>query len=226
MKWTLIIILIVAIPFVIADEGDTEIYLPKEVFDLSVHVTNVSGDVIEANCSIQIQNESYNLLVNDVMNEIDGGWYNYSYNNSKTGKYFCRHNCTQGDQYIANVCDFIIEGDETMPIAIIFATICVIVIYFFILIHMFTTRTFNEHGLLKLLFLMISFWIILLPINMAMQYNDFNGGPAAITSNLSMLFRVVLYLNVLITFYWFLWFVVQLLKKMNVMNAEGRLGLK
>ena len=225
MKWLTIIMMVLVLPIVMADKGDIEIFKPREVFDLSVHASNRSGNVLEANCSVQIRNESYGLLVDDVMNEIGGGWYNYTYNQSRVGIYFCRQNCTQGMLHVANTCDFAIQGDENMPIAIVLVVIFVMIVYFIVLINMFTTRSFTEHGLFKLLFMMIAFWAILLPINIAVQFNDDNGGPIAVTSNLELLYQIVIWLNVLITFYWFLWFIVQLLKKLGKAKREGRLGL-
>jgi len=210
---------------VMAEKGQIEIYKPREVFDLSVHASNKTGNVVDANCSIQIRNGSYGLLVNDIMTEIGEGWYNYTYNTSKVGVYFCRQNCTQGSLHVANTCDFVIQGDETMSVAVILAVIFVMVVYFIVLIQLFTTRQFNEHGLLKLLFLMVAFWALLLPVNIAIQFNEENGGPLAVTTNLTTLYQVMIWLNYFVTFYWFIWFIIQLLKKLNVAKQEGKIKL-
>ena len=105
--------------FVVADTGETETYKPREIFDLSIHLIDKEGNVENANCSVEIRNQSYDLILNDGMNEIGEGWYNYTYNNSKVGKYFCRQNCTKGTDFAAMTCDFIIEGDSEMDVAII-----------------------------------------------------------------------------------------------------------
>lgn len=220
MKCTLLIILtILLLPIVMADGGDIEIYKPKEVIDLSVHLTNVSGDVTGANCSIQINNISYNSILNTIMNEVGNGWYNYTYNTTKIGSYFCRYNCTQGDMFVAETCDFVIAGEEDMPIAVILVVIFVIIVYFFLLINLFTARAFTEHGLIKLLFLMIAFWILLLPVNMAVQYNDANGGPVVVTEHLETLYIIMVWLNSFIILYFMLWFIVQLLKKIGAVKT-------
>lgn len=221
MKWHLIL-LIILLPTVMADEGEIEVYKPKEVFDLGLHLTNKTGDVLNANCSIQIRNESYGVILNDRHNEINAGWYNFTYNTSKIGKYFCRQNCTKGDFFAASTCDFVIKGDDKMPLAVIISVIFVLAIYFLILINLFNQRAFTEHGLLKILFLMIAFWAILFPINMAVLYNDANGGPAGVTDNLETMYQVMIYLNYFITFYFVLWFIFQLIKKLR--DAGSLLG--
>ena len=189
---------------VMEDKGEIEVYRPNEVFDLSIHLSKNTGIATGATCQAEIRNSSYDVIHNVTLNEINGGWYNATYNQSKIGKYFCRQNCTQGTFYIANTCDFIIAGEENMPIAIILAVIFVIIVYFFLLVNLFTARTFTEHGLIKLLFLMVAFWILLLPINMAILYNDFNGGPASVTSNLEVLYLIMIWLNWFIMFYFML----------------------
>ena len=203
---------------VMADKGEIEIYRPRELIDLSVHLTNKTGEVIGANCQAEVRNESYDVIHNVTLNDIGGGWYNATYNQSKVGKYFCRQNCTQGKLFAAETCDFVIAGEETMPIAVVLIVIFVILVYFFLLISLFTARTFTEHGLIKMLFFMIAFWILLLPVNMAVQYNDANGGPVAVTGHLELLYQIMIWLNSFIIVYFMLWFIVQMLKKIG----EGR----
>ena len=218
MKWLTIILLIMFLPIVIADQGEIEVYKPNEVFDLSIHLSNNTGVVSGAICQVEIRNKSYGVIHNANLNEIDGGWYNATYNQSQIGKYFCRQNCTKGDLFAADTCDFIIKGDEKMPIAVILVVIFVILIYFFLLINLFTQRTFSEHGLIKLMFLMIAFWVLLLPVSMAIQYNDADGGPAAVTTYLELLYQIMIWLNSFIVVYFMLWFLVQMLRKIG----EGR----
>lgn len=218
MKWLTIILLMMFLPIAMADQGEIEVYKPNEVFDLSIHLSNNTGVVSGAICQVEIRNESYGVIHNATLNEIDGGWYNATYNQSQIGKYFCRQNCTKNTLFVAETCDFVIEGDETMPIAVILTVIFVILVYFFLLIGLFTQRTFTEHGMIKLLFFMIAFWVLLLPINMAVQFNDANGGPVAVTDHLNLLYEIMIWLNSFIVVYFMLWFLVQMLKKIG----EGR----
>lgn len=222
MKWTLPILLIMFLPIIaMADRGEIEIYKPNEVLDLSIHLTNRSGDVNQANCQVEIRNETYDVIAEITLNEIDGGWYNGTYNTSRLGKYFCRQNCTANALFVADTCDFIIEGDKQMPISVILTVMFVIGVYFFVLIRLFTDRQFSEHGMVKLLFYLIAFWVMLLPLNMAVQYNDFNGGPSVVTDHLNLLYTIIVWLNYFITVYFMLWFIVQILKKVG--NTKNKI---
>ncbi len=223
MKWITIILLMVFFPIVIADRGEIEIYKPNEVLDLSIHLSNRTGNVLGANCQAEIRNDTYGVIFNITLNEIDGGWYNATFNTSKIGKYFCRQNCTQGVFFAAETCDFVIEGDAQMPIAVILTVIFVLGVYFLILGRLLTEREFTEHGLIKLLFYLLSFWFLLLPINMAIQYNDFNGGPPVVTEHLELIYQLMVYLNWFIAIYFVLWIIVQLLKKIG--NTKNKLRL-
>ena len=113
-----------------------------------------------------------------------------------------------------------IKGDQEMSIAVAIIVIFVISVYFFILAKLFTERQFTEHGMIKLMFFMIAFWILLIPLNVAVQFNDDQGGPAAVTDNVNTLYRVMIYLNYFITVYFVLWFLVQMLKKIGVAKRE------
>jgi len=224
MKQILILLLLVLLPIVTADEGEIEIYKPRELFDLSVHVSNKTGDVLGATCQVEIRNETLNVIHNASFNEIGGGWYNSTFNTSKTGKYFCRQNCTQGKLFVSDTCDFIIKGDRQMPVAVIITVVSIIIIYFFILAKLITERQFTEHGMVKLMFYLIAFWVVLLPLNMALQFNVDNGGPQVVTDNLNLLHQIIVWLNYFITIYFVLWFLVQMLKKVLFLRGNHKLS--
>ena len=200
MKWQLIILFMVFLPIVMADKGEIEVYKPNEVFDLSIHLTNQTGIVLGATCNAEVRNESYDIIETIALNEINGGWYNGTHNRSATGKFFCSQQCSKGEFFAASTCDFVIEGDKQMPIAVAIIILVVIILYFFILIRLLTERQFTEHGLIKLLFYMTAFWILLLPINIAIQLNDFNGGPPVISEHLETLYIIMVWFNWFITF--------------------------
>jgi len=224
MKYPIILLLIIFVPIVMADRGEIEIYLPEEVLDLSVHLSNRTGVVVGADCQVEIRNDTYKVIETIAMNEIDGGWYNATYNTSVLGKYFCRQNCTQGSFFASETCDFIIEGDKQMPISVILTVIFVIGVYFFILIRLFTERSFTEHGMVKLLFFLTAFWIVLLPLDMAVQFNTFNGGPVVVTDHLNTLYTIMVFLNYFITIYFMLWFIIQMIRKVGNTKNKIRFG--
>lgn len=222
MKIPIILLMFVCMAtLVVADKGEIEVYKPNEVFDLSVHLTNTTGVVLGASCNAQIRNESYSVLDNIVLNEIDGGWYNATYNTSRTGKFFCTQNCTQGTFFAGSTCDFVVEGDTQMPIAVMLTVLFVIFVYFLMLSKLLTEREFTEHGMVKLLFYITMFWILLLPINMAIQFNDTNGGPVVVSEHLETLYIIMVWLNYFITIYFVLWLLVQLLKKIG--NTKNKI---
>tara|TARA_R100000501_G_C2631196_1_gene127067 strand:- start:7007 stop:7909 length:903 start_codon:yes stop_codon:yes gene_type:complete len=116
------------------------------------------------------------------------------------------------------------QEDSTMPIAIILVVIFVISVYFFVLVKLITEREFTEHGLIKLFFYLLAYWILLLPINMAIQYNDFNGGPAVVTQHLELMYELMIYINWFVLVYFILWLLVQILKKIGNTKNKLRLG--
>lgn len=222
--WKYIILLMMLLPIVVADEGDIEIYKPREVFDLGIHLTNKTGEVLGATCQTEIRNETYDIIHDATHNEIGDGWYNSTYNTSKIGKYFCKQNCTSGKLFVATTCDFIIKGDRQMPIAVIVTALVVIIIYFFVLARLITERQFTEHGLVKLMFYLIAFWVVLLPLDMAVQFNIDNGGPTVVTDHLNLLYKIIVWLNYFITVYFILWFLVQMMKKVLFLRGNHKLS--
>jgi len=206
MKQWLILFIILMSATVYADKGEIEIYEPKEIFDLSIHLTNETGDVAGANCSIQIRNATLGVILDDNMNEIGGGWYNYTHNQSRAGKFFCKQNCSMGTQFAASTCDFVIEGDENLSIAITLLLIFVIIGYFALIIIM-SRETFSVHGVLKSGLSLMTIWFLLVPMDFAIKINN-NAGDLGIASTLEMMFSILIYLNVGITLYFILFMII------------------
>lgn len=157
MKKLIILLMILCMPVVMADEGLIEVYDQNEVLDLSVHLTNTTGEVEGATCKVTILNTNYTLVYEATMNEIGKGWYNATYKTSNTGKYFCVQNCTKGDLYAAETCDFIIRGD-TMILA---AIITVIVIAFLFLALGLLKRDYTFTMVSAITFIVIGVYIII-----------------------------------------------------------------
>ena len=116
---------------------------------------NITGDVTGATCNVQIRNESYIVLDNFVMEDLGGGFYNATYNTSRIGKFFCRQNCTQGAFFAAETCDFVIEGDEKLAIAITLLLLFVISAYL-VLVVIMSRETFSVHGAVKVAMLLLT----------------------------------------------------------------------
>lgn len=213
-KWIIPILMVLFGTVVLADEGEIEKYKPSEVFDLGVHVSNVSGDVLGADCRIQIRNSSYNTVVNTDMNEIGGGWYNFTYNTTTRGIHFCRHNCTQGPLFVSETCDFIIEGDDQVSLSAVFVTLFIISIYL-IMLFILQSRMFAEHGGVKIALIVLILWMMLLPLNIVVEFNEFNVGPTTVTTQLELLYRIMIYINYAATFYLFFFVIMEIIKKLR-----------
>ena len=102
-----------------------------------------------------------------------------------------------------------------MPLTTIIGTVVIIILYFIVLIRMFAEREFNEHGIIKMLFYLIAFWAILIPLNILVQFLEHYAGPADVIDSIQLLHLIIVYLNYFITIYFMLWFLIQLLKKVG-----------
>jgi len=211
---------------VYADQGIIETYQPNELFNLALHLSDENGNVLGSNCGIQIRNNSFDVILNGDMNEINQGWYNFTFNTSQTGSYFCRQNCSSGpSKFVAETCDFIIEPDEElnkMTLAIIVAVLAVILFYLF-LFKAFTIQLFIEHGAIKTLLLFVSMWLIQIPINIMISFNNFFLGPPQVSSLLNTTNLVIISINTLILFYFILIFLKAIVDKMNIGKGSGRI---
>jgi hypothetical protein len=112
--WIILIVVLLSLNIAFAEQGTTETYSPGQKFLLNVHVTDLGGEVNNANCSVQIRNETNDVVLDSNLIRQEGGWYNYTYNISKVGEYSCRYNCTLNGRYSAATCDFVIKGDDSM----------------------------------------------------------------------------------------------------------------
>lgn len=180
---------------VFADDGLIETYRPNQVFDLSVHLTKRNvGDVTGANCSVQIRNASYDVVLDDVLRETGGGWYNYTYNTSKVGKYYCRQNCTLSGQYNAATCDFLIQGEENMYLGIIFILI-------FAIIFMLWLAYYVNVQAFKFMFIAIAIimLLVLISIGIIIARDNISAGIQDLISTIySMLITVFIFFGAII----------------------------
>ena len=211
MKWLTIIILgIMFANATFADDGMLETYRPNEVFSLPIHLTNITGEVIGASCFTTISFSNYTLKDIITMNEIGNGYYNATYNTSQIGTYFCKQNCTLGTEYTSGSCDFIIGGGNKVGalIAIVMIIIAIIIYYLYMVKNLnLESLNFKDQselgvgGGIKLLFLIASFWIVLIPLNFAMYLTDIYISNPGISMTLTTLYMFSLAINTLISFY-------------------------
>lgn len=205
---------ILALVTTVTASGDVEEYAPGEKIPLSIHLTNSTGNVVGASCNIQVLNSSYGLILNGPMNEISGGWYNYTYNTSQVGFYFCRNNCTLGSAFTAETCNFEVEGDKNMLIAIMICISLIIAAYLYLGTNLSFTLfegVFTNHGAMKFLLLIVSFWLLIVPLGLLIAYNQQNGGSVAIDNSLTAMYSAMIWINLFLCAYLFAWFLFHLI---------------
>ncbi len=123
---------IILITPVLAQERDIDIFDLNEVFDLSIHLTDETGDITGAECQTQIRFINFTVKDQFTNNEIEGGYYNATYNSSEAGTFLCRQNCTKGTDFTAEICDFKIRSDEKLIITAIITILAVALIFLII----------------------------------------------------------------------------------------------
>lgn len=116
------------------------------------------------------------------------------------------------------------EVEDNMPLIIIGAMILLIALYFVVLIRLFSERAFTEHGLIKMMFHLIAFWAILIPLNISVQFLEHYAGPEDVIASIQNLHEIIIYLNYFITIYFMLWFIIQMLKKVSNNGSNLKLS--
>lgn len=212
--------LLLCVSLVQAQNSELNTYRPGESIDLSIHLTNSTGDVTGANCQVQIRNQTKDVILEATLNEISNGWYNYSYNTSTIGSYNCKQNCTKGDNFAAGTCDFIIKGDDAVPLAAIISLILVILVYLWIISN-FTTEKLKDHGLIKTLLFGLILWMLLLPVNFSIESLGQNGATNSMIGIMSTMHLSMIYLNVAFTFYLVIFLIVSFVRSIQE-NVQAR----
>lgn len=174
MKTIILLMFIMLMPLALAQEKDIDIYELNEVFDLSIHLSDESGDITGAECQTQIRFINFTVKDEFTNNEIDGGWYNATYNSSQAGTFLCRQNCTKGTDFTSETCDFKIESDDKL---IITAIITILVIAFLLLIIGINKQDWNFGFFSGFLFCIIGIYIL---ANGLPSFNNFVSNSLAI----------------------------------------------
>ena len=115
----------------------------------------------------------------------------------------------------------IVEDATNIHIVILLAVIFIIIVYL-ILTGKFAVEAFTEHALIKMLFLITSMWMLLFPLNIAMLFSKSNTIPPSIPGQLELMIQIIIWINVLITFYFIIWFSVEMLKKFLYIKSRKK----
>ncbi len=195
-------------------------YAPNEVIPLGIHLSNSSGGVVGANCSAQIRDGSLNVIADIVMQEINGGWYNATYNTSQTGYNYCLQNCTLGTSYTADTCDFIVAEDEIMSWVIIFTIFAIITLYLYLTknieFDLFDSTAWTKHKGISFMFTMMTYWLLFIPLGIIIEYNT----SAVIEGYLTLFYTIMATMNTFFTVYFFAWLIVNMAKLYKVRQMQ------
>jgi len=190
-------------------------------------VTNRSG----VSCYFDLYNQTGDHLIETLELESDGEieWeIDISGTNfSSTGTYSFVVWCNNSGQggFVSSGFDVTTSGEDevedNMPLIIIGGILVIIILYFIVLIRMFSERQFTEHGLIKMLFYLVAFWVVLIPLAIMSSFLEHYAGPEDVISLINVLYEMMVYLNYFITIYFILWFIIQMLKKVG--NTRNKL---
>lgn len=165
------------------------------------------------------------ILTNDgdVEWEIDIGGGNFSTTGSYSFIIWC--NTTNIGGFVSSGFDVTTSGEDevvdNLPLIVVGGMLLIIVLYFIVLIKMFSEREFTEHGMVRMLFYLTAFWVILIPINTLVIFLEHYAGPAEVIDSLNLLYQIIIWLNYFITVYFMLWFLIQMFKKIG--NTKNKL---
>jgi len=182
-------------------------------------VSNITG----VSCYFDLYNQTGDHLIEVLELESDGEleWEidiagsNFSATGSYSFIIWCNNSVNGG--FVSAGFDVTSTGEDevvdNMPLVVVGGLLAIIVLYFIVLIRMFSERTMTEHGLVRMLFYLIAFWAVLIPLNILTLFLEHYAGPEEVIANIEILYEVMIYLNYFITIYFVLWFLIQLLKK-------------
>lgn len=111
--------------------------------------------------------------------------------------------------------------DTYVPIVLIISSIFIILFYL-ILTSKFVIEAFTEHAFIKMLFLITSMWLVLFPLNISKLLAEFKTIPLSIAGQFEIMIQIIIWINVLITFYFIIWFSVEIIKKLLYIKHQRK----
>jgi len=206
-----------------------DVHANIHIFNKSTGLPIASGT--GAVCLFDLYNQTGDHLIEklilendgDVEWEIDIGGGNFSTTGSYSFIIWC--NTTTLGGFVSSGFDVTTSGEDevedNMPLVIIGGILIVIALYFIVLIRMFAEREFTEHGMVRMLFYLTAFWVILIPVHVMSLFLEHYSGPEEVIGMITLMFQLIVWLNYFITVYFILWFLIQLFKKIG--NTKNKL---
>jgi len=205
---------------------------------LNIHVFNKSdglsvGEPQGISCYLDLYNATGNHFIDVLEMDRDGvefdldiGGENFSDLGSYSFMVYCNNSNIGG--FISAGFDVTTTGEDevvdNMPLIIVGSMVLIIALYFVVLIRLFSEREFTEHGLIKMMFHLIAFWAVLIPLNIVVQFLEHYAGPTDVVTSIQNLHEIIVYINYFITIYFVLWLLVQLLKRIGKSTNKLKLS--
>jgi hypothetical protein len=228
----LVLLLILALPLTFATDltlkaPSFEAIRQNEDFTFIVHAFNTtSGKPItnSIGCYFHLYNKSSTLILEMEDNAINNN-FDYSFNVkggnfTEAGHYAYTVNCNTTDTggYISNPLEVTNSGNKQNANNILFGIIAVwflIIAFYVAMIRMFKLDLFTEHAGIKMFFMVGSFWLLLIPLSITIQFNEFLGGPEGVTIMLNNIIPWVFWFNIFLTLYFIMFFIISMLRNLQ-----------
>ena len=225
-------VLDIRVPFIDAiKQGIEDVTLHTHVFNRTTGEP-VTPDKSDVSCYLHLYNITGQHILQEEMTpdsntlewKLDIGAGNFSVLGQHSILLYCNNSDIGGfvsEEFEITQSGLRITDTDTLPA--ILAVLFVIILYMF-LIRFFTLDVFQEHGAIKILLLLMSIWFMLIPVAIVTEVNVVMGGFTGVTELLDTLYMLLMWINIFITFYFIVWFLVQMLKKIGKTKDKIKLS--
>jgi len=214
----------------------SQFYLKQnQDFDFRLHLFNVTNGypIKSATCFFHLYNNSGNHIytgnTSTTEHDFDFAFMLKGGNFSNVGVYNYIVQCNSSGMGGFVSSNFAVTltgvGQEVSASALptILAVMFIISVYL-ILIRFFALELFMEHGVVKLLLLMMGLWFMMFPIAIVREVNVFVVDSINVVGFLDTMYILMMWINIFITTYFILWFITQIFKKLMIHKEKLRLS--
>jgi hypothetical protein len=198
----------------------------NEDFNFIVQAFNTtSGNPIINNigCYFNLYNKSNTLILtleDNTANNLDYSFNVKGSNFTDLGQYAYTINCNTTDTggHISNILEVTNSGNKPNANNILLGVVVAwffVITFYVVMIRIFKLELFTEHAGVKLFFMVGSFWLLLIPLSITIQFNEYLGGPEGVTAMLNNVMPWVFWFNIFITLYFILWYIISMLRNLQ-----------
>lgn len=183
---------------------------------LSYNLTRLSNS--SANCSFYLANEFGDIEIkrNLSYDAQNAAWYSKYYTDDLGVHTYYIHCVSDRQQngYLVQAFETTYTGDEKIrdtTLLTIFGVIITVILFYLYMVKNLNLESLNFReksqlglaGGIKMLFLMLSFWLILIPLNFGIYLSNSYIGNEALTNTFIILYWAAISINIFISFYMF-----------------------